>query len=106
MVKKISFNGYTSGRQRINKHVPDLLGHCTVHDKSTWSSRKAARKALKNRHPGEIKSPYRCDYTNGWHYGALNRTRDNYRGIENGEENDGGDMDAGLDEQQQPGELA
>lgn len=98
---------YTAGRQKpLQKDGPDWLGHCRYHDKTAWVSRKAARRAAKRRHPEGLKSPYPCQYTNGWHYGTAHYSRDTYRGTGDGTEDFRREVDQGCDEREQPGELA
>ena len=106
MARKYHLSGYTSGRQKpLGKDGPDWLGHCRVHDKTAWASRKAARRAAKKRHPEGGKAPYPCRITNGWHYGTAHYSRDTYRGIGNVTENPGREMDQGYNEPEQPGQL-
>jgi hypothetical protein len=106
MGEKYRFSGFTAGRQKpLNRTgTPDSLGHCNGHGKTLWSSRKAARRALRRRHPEGGKMPYRCDLLDGWHYGTASLTRDEYRGVIDGGEEAGREVDQGHDEQQQQGE--
>lgn len=107
MARKYRLSGYTSGKQKpLSKIGPDTLGHCRVHDKTAWASRKAARKAAKKRHPEGGKAPYPCKHTGGWHYGTAHYSRDTYRGVGDGTEDSRWEMDQGRDEYEQSGELA
>lgn len=94
---KYRIKGYTSGQQKpLRKDGGmDAFGHCAEHDKTSWTTRKAARRAAKNRHPEGGKSPYRCPYTNGWHYGTHHFSRDTYRGVADGEEDPRREVDEG-----------
>lgn len=106
MGKKYRLSGYTSGRQKpLGKDGPDWYGHCYKHDKTAWATRKAARRAAKKRHPGELKSPYQCQYTQGWHYGTANYPRDIYRGVTSGTEDGRGEVDPLRDQQEQQGKF-
>lgn len=105
MGEKYQLSGYTAGHQGPGSGGPeDRLGHCNPHDKTAWTSRRNARKALKNRHPEGGKSPYRCLHTGGWHYGTMTKTRDAYRGLGDGSENSGREMDTRDVQHELPGE--
>jgi hypothetical protein len=78
--KKYQQGGYTVATLRLNPDgLNDRMGFCEVHRKTTWRSRKVARRELRNRHPEGGKTPYRCPHTRGWHYGTPVLTRDQYR---------------------------
>lgn len=89
MGKKYQVGGYTAGWQKPTTKKgqgADRLGHCSAHDKTTWATRKAARREAHNRHPESRKTPYRCPATGGWHYGSLNMSRESYRGLREDDE--------------------
>lgn len=81
MGQKYQLSGYTAGNQQPSNGIADRRGHCAVHDKTTWATRKIARRAAKKRHPESMKAPYWCKHTQGWHYGTLHASRDTYRGL-------------------------
>lgn len=53
---------------RRAEHYPSSTGCCADCGKQTYRSRKAAKRASKIAHPGDVLHPYEC--TPGvWHYG-------------------------------------
>lgn len=53
---------------------------CSRCHKRTYPSRKIARSAARNNHPGERMNSYECPHHAGWwHYGNPNYTREEYR---------------------------
>lgn len=48
---------------------------CEVHGKVMYVSRKTAKKAARDRHPGDHGNAYPCDAVDGyWHWGNLGAT--------------------------------
>lgn len=62
-----------SRRRPRSTHESDgRIGYCEFHDKMTYSSRKAARKAARTILPHEQLSAYPCTLMDGhWHFGHL-----------------------------------